>query len=86
LGGDAIPTDDRSHLLYRSLAARARLPMNYVAGCEDGSVQTHHLRLPREDLVFAANRGFETVSAKVDAPGGDGSYNPKEIRILRVPR
>jgi hypothetical protein len=86
LGGEAVPADDRSQLLYRSLAARARLPMPYVAGCEDGSVQTHHLRLPKEDLVFAANRSFETASAKVDAPGGDGAYNPKEIRILRVPR
>jgi hypothetical protein len=49
-------------------------------------VQTHLVRAGREDLVFAFNRSWDEVDARVDAPDGDHPYSPKEVRVLRVPR
>ena len=50
----------------------------------DGRVQTHVLDAPGEKIVFALNRSWDTVDTRVDAPGGDGPWAPKEARILSI--
>jgi len=73
---------DESHALYAWLGARAR--GRFAAS--DPRVQTHVARAKTEDLVWAINRSWDAVEARVDAPGSEKPYAPKEARLLRVPR
>jgi hypothetical protein len=64
------------------LYARLTTPAPFAAS--DGRVQTHVLDAPGEKIVFALNRSWDTVDTRVDAPGGDGPWAPKEARILSI--
>ncbi|HJZ88175.1 MAG TPA: beta-galactosidase trimerization domain-containing protein [Polyangia bacterium] len=82
--GEQVAPEDTSHALYAYLAAAAGVAPAYPAS--DPRVHTHLVRAAREDLVWALNRSWDPVEAEVDAPGGGGTFAPKEVRVLRVPR
>jgi hypothetical protein len=64
------------------LYSRLGAPAPYAAA--DGRVQTHVLDAPGERLILAMNRSWDRVDTRVDAPGGDGPWSPKEARILTI--
>ena len=63
------------------LYQRISTPAPFAAA--DGRVQTHVLHAPGEKIVIATNRSWDTVDTRVDAPGGEGPWSPKEARILK---
>jgi hypothetical protein len=82
--GEQALAKDASHRLYELLAGEAPLPRDHPSS--DPRVQTHVVRAADAALIWAQNRSWDEVRARIDAPGAEPPFAAKETRVLRVTR